>query len=77
MTEQSVHGQWVACLIAGGSGNEGRTSFLTNPQYPLRIRQEPERMEVSMALVQKGGRQLRDEMGNDTYRLAAECQEKT
>ena len=52
--------QWVAGLIAGGSGNDGKTSFFTNPQYPLRIRQEPERMEVSMALVQKGGRQLRD-----------------
>ena len=66
-TEKSVHGQWLAGLTAGGCGNDGITSFLTNPQYLLSIRKEEERVEVSMALMQMGRRQLRDEMGNNTF----------
>ena len=64
--EKSVHGQWVAGLT-GNDGNDGITSFLTNPQYLLSIRKEEERVEVSMALMQMGRRQLRDEMGNNTF----------
>ena len=66
-TEKSVHGSWVAGLTAGGCGNDGFSSFLTNPQYLLTIREDEKRVEVNMALMQKGRRQLRDEMGSNTF----------
>ena len=66
-TEQSVHGEWVPGGSAGGCGNDGITKFLTNPQYLLRVSGEAGKVEVSMALMQKGRRQLRDEMGVNTF----------
>merc|ERR1719452_122333 len=67
LIEQSVHGEWVLGHNAGGCGTDGITKFLTNPQYLLIIREEASMMEVSMALMQKGRRQLRDEMGANTF----------
>ena len=61
--ERSFHGRWVPGLSGGGCGNDGITSFLTNPKYLLKILGEQEMVEVNIALMQKGRRQLRDEMG--------------
>merc|ERR1719431_871631 len=64
-TEYSFHGSWEEGKSAGGCGNEGLSLFLTNPQYLLTVHDE--NSMVSMALMQKGRRQLRDEMGLNTF----------
>ena len=65
--EKFYHRRWIPGFSAGGCGNDGITSFLTNPHYLLRIRGKEEMVEVNIALMQKGRRQLRDEMGINTF----------
>jgi len=65
--EKSFHGKWVPGSCAGGCGNDGISNFLANPQYLLTITGKEKMVNVNMALMQKGRRQLRDEMGVNTF----------
>jgi len=64
--ENSFEGRWEKESGGSGADEGGLTGLLNNPQFRFSLTKDATH-EVSIALMQKGRRQLRDELGYDTF----------